>query len=185
MLSHEALEEMTYVAAKKAFTCLFAAHSEDFYYCTLITYGEATGPTFSAWSREALDRISREQSNPLQNGYYKTREQAIYNLKWSYSESPYFCFMDELFEPVKDAFQARNTLLGTDQWDAEVNGRMQAMENAMIRLDREGVFGTGEARNKMVVLVEVMPPDWTNTARAKRMNPPEALVEWLAEYDNS
>jgi hypothetical protein len=62
---------------------------------------------------------------------------------------------------------------------------MQAMENAMIRLDREGAFGTGEARNKMVVLVEVMPPDWTNTERAKRMNPPEALIEWLAEFDNS
>jgi hypothetical protein len=110
MLSHEALEEMTYVAAKKAFISLFAAHPETFYYCTLTTDGLVSGPAFSAWSREALDRSSREQSDPLQNGYYKTREEAAYNLKWSYGESPYFCFMDELFEPIRKAFAERNVI---------------------------------------------------------------------------
>jgi hypothetical protein len=55
------------------------------------------------------------------------------------------------------------------------------MEAAMAQLDREGLFGTGRARLDVVINVEVMPPDWTNTVRAKRLNPPGALHEWLDE----
>jgi HD-like signal output (HDOD) protein len=53
------------------------------------------------------------------------------------------------------------------------------MESAVGRLDSEGTFGTGLERLGIVVLVEVMPPDHTNTERALRLNPREALTEWL------
>ena len=58
---------------------------------------------------------------------------------------------------------------------------MSAMEEAMARLDQAGLFGTGSKRAHIVINVEVMPPDYTNTERAKRLNPPEALVDWLKE----
>lgn len=45
----------------------------------------------------------------------------------------------------------------------------------------EGIFGSGGRRKSMVVLVEIMPPDYTNTERALRLNSREALKEWLEE----
>ena len=52
----------------------------------------------------------------------------------------------------------------------------------MKMLDEEGLFGRGGKRDKMVVLVEVMPPDSGNTERALRLNPAgPALDMWLEE----
>ena len=48
-------------------------------------------------------------------------------------------------------------------------------------LDNEGLFGTGEQRLKIVINVEVMPPNYGNTLRALRLNPREALNTWLEE----
>ena len=51
----------------------------------------------------------------------------------------------------------------------------------MARLDSEGIFSIGDRRLELYVLVEVAPPDQTNTERALRLDPPEALREWLVE----
>ena len=58
-----------------------------------------------------------------------------------------------------------------------------AIERAVHSLDREGLFsGTPLAREDMIVTVEVMPPDHTNTARTMRLNPRgPALTAWLDE----
>jgi hypothetical protein len=56
------------------------------------------------------------------------------------------------------------------------------MEAAMKRLNEEGLFGSGPERWSIVVNVEVMPPDETNTARGIRLNPAEALTEWFEEW---
>lgn len=57
------------------------------------------------------------------------------------------------------------------------------MESAMKRLDQEGIFDVNQERDDVVVLVEVMPPDYTNTERAYRMNNAnsEIFSEWLEE----
>jgi Domain of unknown function (DUF4303) len=55
------------------------------------------------------------------------------------------------------------------------------MEQAMAVLDREGFFGKGDARSAVVINAEVMPPDYGNTERGLRLNPKEALTEWLGE----
>mgnify|MGYP003884806335 CR=1 FL=1 len=44
--------------------------------------------------------------------------------------------------------------------------RLNSMEQAMVNLDKEGLFGTGNERLKIVINAEVMPPDYTNTERA-------------------
>ncbi|MFI2410671.1 DUF4303 domain-containing protein [Streptomyces sp. NPDC018947] len=55
------------------------------------------------------------------------------------------------------------------------------METAVARLDAEGLFGTGADRHRVVVAVEVVPPDTGNDERVLRLNPPEALADWLEE----
>jgi hypothetical protein len=66
-------------------------------------------------------------------------------------------------------------------WESGYAFRLDAMEAGMAQLDREGLFGEGAERAGIVINVEVMPPDRTNVERARRLNPPEALVEWLSE----
>ncbi len=45
------------------------------------------------------------------------------------------------------------------------------MEKAMVRLDATSIFGKGNERESIYINVEVIPPDHTNTERAKRLNP--------------
>ena len=51
----------------------------------------------------------------------------------------------------------------------------------MHNLDEKGIFGYGKQRLGIVINAKFMPPDYTNTERALRLNPHDALVEWLEE----
>lgn len=169
------LEQATYLAAKTAFLELFQKYPGRFYYCSMFTDGLANGPAITAWSYEALDELASQRADDSSAKDW---------LKWSYGESPFFCYRDDLFEPLRKLFQSRGGI-GSTTWNAEFEARLAIMENVMRRLDNEHVFGVGEERKKLVVAVEVIPPDASNTERVKRLNPPDAVAVWLAEYDNS
>ncbi|MBQ7776584.1 MAG: DUF4303 domain-containing protein [Lachnospiraceae bacterium] len=160
-------------AAEKALGKLFQEHKERFYYCSLITSGEGLCPVISAWSKEALERVAAEEDDV---------EEAKYYLKWSYAESPYFAYGEEYFADVNKVFLERMRKLTTEkERDSEGQLRIDAMERAMYNLDKKGMFGQGEQRLGIVINAEFMPPDYTNTERALRLNPKEALEEWLEE----
>ena len=161
-------------AARKAILQLFELHPGHYYYCSLITTGEAHPPNLAAWSVEALQEM-------VQNA--KDADEALRDFKWSYADSPYFCFGDEYFEPVRLLFKSRPAMdeNNDQQWGEEYSVRLRAMEEAMATLDQEGIFGRGETRDSIVINVEVGSGDYTNTERARRLNPPKALVSWLAE----
>ena len=153
-------------ATRSAVARLFREHPGSYYYVSLITTGEGHAPRLAAWSKEALAEAGDE------------------TLKWSYADSPYYCFGETYYEPVDSLFARRLDVtygMTEDEWDEELDARLEAMESALAQLDAEGVFGQGAKRLQVVVNAEVMPPDRTNTERAERLNPPEALVEWLAE----
>lgn len=162
-------------AARNAFLSLFSFHLGDYYYCSLITTGEAHAPIVSAWSWQALDSAVRNTQRSSEEAHL---------LKWSYSDSPFFRYGWEYFAQVREVFDERpriNALMTDVEWEKEYNFRLSAIENAMATLDAEGIFGTGDRRDRVVILVEVVPPDRTNVDRAIRLNPLAALREWLAE----
>ena len=166
------LREAIVDAARRAFSDLFATHAEErFYYCTLITFGEAPPPVVAAWSHEALAAAQ---------GPGVSDEEDV---KWSYADAPYYCYGEDYFHEVNRLFQLRPEPSLDDEaaWHEEVALRLDAMESAMARLDQEGLFGSGARRLAMVINVEVMPPDYSNVERALRLNPEEALHEWLRE----
>ena len=172
--SEEELIDAIADAARQAIGALFRDHPGDFYYCTLVTTGEAHPPTLAAWSHQSLEAAVAEASEP----------DALESIKWSYADSPFLCFGDEYFSAVKQLFAQRpemDYMAPEDEWDQEYELRLRAIEAAMARLDAEGLFGSGEQRNGIVVLVEVMPPDGSNTLRAIRLNPERALKAWLNE----
>lgn len=169
----ESLVFMIQKATKKAFTQLFQEHNENFYYCSLITTGEGLCPIISAWSEEALENAVKDVADV---------EEARYDLKWSYAESPYFAYGEEYFEEVKKVFSERMKQCTTDdEKEKEVLLRINSMERVMHNLDKEGIFGKGKKRLDIVINAEFMPPDYTNTERAFRLNPKEALKQWLEE----
>lgn len=169
----EMLVELIQNATQKAFSQLFEEHKEKFYYCSLITTGEGLCPIISAWSYEALERVANEEDDV---------EKAKFYLKWSYDETPYFAYGEEYFEDVNKVFLERMRALTTEKEKVkEIQLRINSMERVMYNLDLNGMFGNGEERLGIVINAEFMPPDFTNTERALRLNPREALNEWLEE----
>ena len=160
-------------ATRKALKSLFDKHKEKFYYCTLATTGEGHCPVISAWSEEALERMLVTEKDPD-----KIRRE----IEWSYADSPYFAYGEEFFVEVREVFLKRTKLINNDdEFQKEYEIRVNSMEKVMANLDKEGLFGEGNQRLSIVINAEVMPPDYTNTERALRLNPREALTVWLEE----
>ena len=163
-------------ATRMAFQKLFS-NGEHFYYCALLTTGEGLAPIISAWSWEVLDRVSQK--------YSKTYAQDV---KWSYADSPYYAFGDnEYFDAVKQLFEHRTNIdnLNDEAWEKELDFRIMAMVEAMSILDSEGLFAQNQSRKNILINVELMPPDASNTQRALELNNPEDIEDYLQEAAES
>ena len=163
-------------AARSAFQKLFN-NGEHFYYCVLLTTGEGLAPIISAWSWEALDRVSQK--------YSKTYAQDV---KWSYADSPYYAFGDnEYFSDIKRLFEHRANIdsLSDEDWKKELNFRLMVMVEAMSIIDSEGLFAQNQSRKNILINVELMPPDASNIQRALELNNPEDIEDYLQEAAES
>jgi len=166
-------------AARLAFTDLFENHAnEHFYYCTLVLIDGVGCPVVSAMSEEALDAVVQKYKEEYRSD--ASEEDLREELKWSYADSPYCIYGEQYFTQVQRMTEERDVFEEED-FMQEYEFRMDSMEKVMAGLDKEGVFGDGEKRKHMVVIAEVMPPDYTNTERALRLNSKENLREWLEE----
>ncbi len=67
------------------------------------------------------------------------------------------------------------------EYEKEFNFRINVMEEALHRCDMKGIFSLNQARSEIMINVEVLPPDYTNTIRAKKLNPIESIQLWLKE----
>lgn len=162
-------------ATRMAFQKLFS-NGEHFYYCALLTTGEGLAPIISAWSWEVLDRVSQK--------YSKTYAQDV---KWSYADSHYAFGDNEYFDAVKQLFEHRTNIdnLNDEAWEKELDFRIMAMVEAMSILDSEGLFAQNQSRKNILINVELMPPDASNTQRALELNNPEDIEDYLQEAAES
>jgi Domain of unknown function (DUF4303) len=164
--SQAELVEAVTEATRAAATELFQEHPGDhFYYFSLTTTGEVLSPTVTAWSKEALDQAVEDAGDD---------PSARPELKWSYADSPFYGYGDQHFDDVRRLFDALDGDMANEV-------KMDAMVKALKRLDQEGVFGRGAKRDGLVLNVEFMPPDHSNVERARSLNPPAALIDWLKE----
>lgn len=170
----EQLVAVTAKAVEQTYRDLCSNFPETYYYVALITSGEACPPEFSACSYESLERQIATS----------TYAEPFKFLKWSCVESPYYCYKSEYFNELEKLYDKRPQIysLTAEQWQAEYDLRLLSMEKALQELDALGLFGLGLKRKQLVINVEVLPPDSSNTARAERLNPPEAFAIWLSEY---
>jgi len=155
-------------ALKMTFTDL-CTNGEHYYYCTLTISGDGGAPAFSAWSEEAIERVSSESRQFL---------------KWSYADSPYCLYKyDEYWKTVEEMWWKRPQVDCFDdkQFSEEVDTRIEILVLAMKNLDKTGLYELNQKREDIFINVEFAPPDKTNTDRAYLLNPSIALTDWLIE----
>jgi len=157
-------------AARKAFSELRRTYpSDDFYYFVLWTTDVVHPPAPCACSKQGLEKTIAQYSQD-------NDEVSAEELRWSEADSPYDGFGLEYFDEVKKLF---NQLDDPYDRSIEENDRIfEAIIQAMADLDREGFFGIGVERDKIVINV-TMPGDESEEdviERAKMLNPSSALV---------
>lgn len=162
MPTHDpALSRLIADATRGAVEDLRAEHPERFYAFALLTTGEALHPYLSACSHEDDER----------NGL---------PYRWGFSDSSYVVWgYEQHFIEVRRAFEDRGDLfrLPPAASAAEYATRLASMEEAWRLLDADGVFGTGEERERVLLVVETLPPDASAAEIARRLNPPGPLRE--------
>lgn len=103
-----------------------------------------------------------------------------YFLKWSYADSPYSVYDEYGFEEVKKLFLERDSLKNNLD---EINYRFNLMFNVLKDLDNEGLFSNKIDRNELLLNLEVIPPNYSNTLRAIKLNPKDSKIldTWIKE----
>lgn len=104
--------------------------------------------------------------------------------RWDLADSPLVIVGDEHFAALEPLYAARGHLHTMSSPDAEREYavRLASMEAALRLLDGEGLFGVGEARGQVLLLVTTMPPDASDAGFARRLNAPGPLLTaWLEE----
>lgn len=168
-------------ATRKAVVDLFTHHeAESFYYIALMTTGEALPPFLTALSEEGLEvTINRYKEKYPNDGY----EQLKYELRWSYADSPYGIYKyEEYFKTVEHLFYERPNLyeLNEDESKIEFDFRLELMEQVMLELDKDGLFGKKGKRQNLLINVAIYSDEEENMKRAIRLNPVDSVI--LIEY---
>jgi hypothetical protein len=104
--------------------------------------------------------------------------------RWDLPDSPFAVYGDEHLAGLEELFTARGDLfdMSAEEAQAEYDLRLASMEAALRALDADGLFGAGDARADVLLLVTTMPPDETAAAFARRLNPVGPLLSaWLDE----
>lgn len=174
ILYNEDLVNCLEKAVRESIESLKKEFNENFYYYAFII-DEGGVPYISAWSYEALERIGDEIDADDSESF----EEELMEYKWSPCDSPYCAYKhEEFFKETDDMIRRKMDDL---YFDKEFYVVINSMEEAMKRLDNLDFFCGDNYRHKIVISVEIMPPEYSNTERIKRLNPSEAIQEWL-EY---
>jgi hypothetical protein len=176
----EKLAEKIADAARKAFLKLFE-NKENYYYCVLLTTGEALPPYVSAWSKEALNAAIKKDG---------LSQRDACRLKYSPVESPYSVYgWDEYFGDVVEEFNENRPDMDYENetnWDAEFKTRFDAMTTAMKILDKEGLFSLNQQRDGVLVNVEILGDDQADFVDTARLlgNSERVIQDYIKWYES-
>ena len=171
-----ALRKSIIDATRSAFTELRKnVTKENFYTFALYTSELGDYIVSSANTEEGLLRRAQEYQS-------RSKKETLPNLqnqlRWSAADWAYHCTGEDHFEAAQKLLDARPdcTDMDDDECEEEVALRFKVMIEALQALDKEGFFGKGKAREKVVLLV--MLGDQTDKMmldHAKQLNPPKVF----------
>ncbi len=100
---------------------------------------------------------------------------------WDYIEGSFCIYADEFFAPLEKLFTIRPSTYGP-LGEQEHAIRMGSMLTALKQADAAGIFGEGEERENVLVLLLTLPPDVSDLEHARILNSASALLSrWEAE----
>lgn len=144
-------------------------------------------------TREAIERFRTENSEDVCVYALVTTGEALRPYltvtvrgegQWDLADSPYAIVEDDVLARTDPAFAARGqlNLMNRDDAEREFWNRLLSIQEALRRLDQEGLFGRDAERDGVLLLVATMPPDHNDAGFARRLNPSGPLLEaWLRE----
>ena len=162
------LTELLVDAIKKSLDELFKT-GKTFYYITASITGEGFTPCLSASCEEDFKQTDFTIDKDIRFSEANSTHYAI-GYKTNFNE-------------VTKLLNTRPTIddLSLDDWQVEWDMRMSALVDALIKLDREGMFSKTQPRQNILVTAECLPSDDSDIERAKLLNSPDNLIlkEWL------
>ena len=177
-------EDKLYFDGIEAFKKIRKSRPDDHYYCfAFFTSGEFGYMAATASTYEGLEDVANQYK---QMEFYRHREldQLKHQLKWSPVDSPLHTgyggiikplqpFMDQISQELEDVPVVDNDWSKFDQYVTQVES---AVENALRRIDADGIFGIGNERKSIIVnLLMGDQDDQSRIKFAKRVNPPESV----------
>ncbi|OLT14124.1 hypothetical protein BJF79_02820 [Actinomadura sp. CNU-125] len=163
-------------AARAAFAQARDAHPGETFYC----YGLFTGPLLeyilpTCASEEGLRAVARVYTAEF-GGMVDAQADG---LRWSPADSPHHLLGEHHFGAVEELLDSR---AAEDDVEDEAEARLEACFRALARLDREGFFGRGDDRDRVIVTVlQGDQSDRSRLANARRLNPPAAVARLARE----
>ncbi len=126
-------------------------------------------------TEESLTRVAQRY---LEKGYHDTLEESRKALRYSVADSPHFASKQETL-PTVDALLAPCGQMDETEGYALL---AKAALAAFAELDEQGLFGTGKAREGLLLFIrtEDTEKDWTE-ASAKKLNPPAVFQRFQDE----
>lgn len=146
----------------------------------LVLYGVDGGDP-SLWpeilTEQGLDVVAKKY---MSKGYMDTIEDARRELRYSVADSPYICKYEDQIPAIKSEIESRTGELSieTGGWTLLAEAGVMALKN----LEKEGVFGTGDQRDSLLLYVHIEDSLLEiSDSSAKTLNPPsayEAFRSW-------
>jgi Domain of unknown function (DUF4303)/PQQ-like domain/WD domain, G-beta repeat len=168
-------------AARRAFTQVRVENPAERFYCFALFASGVVGviePT--CMGEQAL----REEAQDAVDAGGGSLETNLTELRWSPVDSPYYLHGEEHFAEVQRLLDARPDpyeLDGDAEAKAEVQARLEACFDALAQLDREGFFGRGEQRDRVLITVlRGHQSDRSLLRDARRLNP-ATVIQRLAD----
>jgi hypothetical protein len=184
------LERALLSATRTSFAKLRDDHPDHHFYCmALYTAGELGYMFPTAMSEEGLTEVV---ASYRQKPRYASRTEAQLRdqLRWSPADSPHHEEVgdEETFAPVNARLNKLALVLRgidtTTSWDtfhAFVARAHDSVFNVLHRLDGEGCFGTGAAREQIFVSMMMGDQDRSVLALGERLNPASTLERYRAQ----
>jgi hypothetical protein len=185
-------EDQLLLHGLEAFRKIRAMWPDDHFYCfAFFTSGEFGYMASTASSYEGLEEVAQryKQMEPYSR---KELTQLKRELKWSPADSPLHAECGGIIGPLQGLMDQISRELGdipveNDDWtefEHYVSRVNSAVENALRRIDAEGVFGRGEERKGMVVsLLMADQDDRSRIEFARRVNPAETVQMLIDDLD--
>jgi hypothetical protein len=191
MPDFEAFQAILLEATRKHFTDLKTRHSDEQFYA----FGLFHSPLWAsvvpaANTEEGLEWMIRLYQTG--SSYSKlSREELRSLLRWIPGDWRYFDVDLEDFLPVQEWLNSQDMFglldreeITWDAWEKEINEPMiQVCRETLKILDQEGMFGVGEAREKVVINIMMGDQDGSWLEHAQLLNPPQVYERWIAEVE--